>query len=107
MNTLTDVLVLADSVVIRQCDRSLRMSAKHEVELEQLTLESLSGFSVASVATLLSGRGLRMLRELNTSSSYFSVIPVDKVDAFVKRSWQATDLRSIWDGSQRVADRLS
>jgi hypothetical protein len=93
VNTLTDVLVLADSVVIRQCDRSLRMSAKHEVELEQLTLESLSGFSVASVATLLSGRGLRMLRELNTSSSYFSVSPVDKVDAFVERSWQATDLR--------------
>jgi hypothetical protein len=93
VNTLTDVLVLADAIVVRQCERSLLLSTKHETALEQLTLESLGGFVVASVSMFLSGHALAKLREINLSSCFLSVVLVDSVDVFAIRPWRATDLR--------------
>ena len=98
VNTLTDVLVLVDAIVVRQCEKSLDLSAKHEKVLQQFTLESLGGFVVASVSTLLSGHALERLRELNAGSCFFSVQSIDRTDAVAVRSWHVTDLRVVGAG---------
>jgi hypothetical protein len=93
VNTLGDVLVLIDCIVIMQCDKTLKRTAKHEKTLEELTMQDLVGFVAPSVSTLLSGQAWKRMLELNVSSCFVSVNSVDRADAFVTRSWRATDLR--------------
>lgn len=93
LNNLGDILVLVDSIVVSQCEKTLKRTAKHDTALEQLTLDALAGFVLPSVSPLLSGRALNRLRELNVGSCFFSVCVVDPVDASVVRSWRVSDLR--------------
>jgi hypothetical protein len=90
-NSLTDVLVLVDRIIVRQSEKSLRLSAKHERHLEELSLADVSGFVTPSVAPLLSGYGLDKLLELNAKSCFYSVTQTDQADAFVERSWLCGD----------------
>ncbi len=92
-NSLIELLQQVDGILVRQCEKSLRASARHEKELEAFTLDNAVGFVVPSVSALLSRHALDNLRTANTASCFYSVGACDPLAAGVARSWRVQDLR--------------
>jgi hypothetical protein len=91
--SLTDLVVLVDRIGPKQIEKSLKESIKHDETLGSLSISDLGGFVVPSVAPLLSGLGFSKLKELNASSSFFSVSACDPAHEFALRSWTVRDMR--------------
>jgi hypothetical protein len=86
-NSLVDVLMKTDAIVINQTQKSLKRAAKWEEDQKSLGMCTIRGLSGASVSRLLSSKGFELFSDAADPSSMASFVQINPVDIHAANSF--------------------